>query len=60
MDSDYSKNNNTETPENKNPAPPRPYRLPRGAVFVVNGSVYKVTAARPNGKITAKFMGVRK
>lgn len=49
---------NTETPQGENPPRQKPYMFKKGSVFVVRGSIYKVTAARPNGKITAKFMGV--
>jgi len=42
------------------PKPPAARRLKKGQAFSINGCVYKVIAARDNGKITCKFMGVVK
>lgn len=50
---------NTEAPEPHNSPKPKPFLLTKGQTLVVNGSAYKVTAARPNGKVTMKFVGVR-
>jgi len=51
----------TETPSAEaNPRPPAARRLRKGQAFSINGSVYKVIAARDNGKITCKFMGAVK
>ena len=52
---------NTETPSaESNPRPPAARRLKNGQAFSINGCVYKVVAARDNGKITCKFMGMVK
>lgn len=36
-----------------------PGNLKKGMVIDLQGSVYKVIAARPNGKVTIKYMGPR-
>ncbi len=35
-----------------------PFMFTRGLKLDVLGSIFKVTAVRPNGKVTMRFMGV--
>jgi len=42
------------------PTPVKPFRLKEGMEITVNGSVYKVKRARPNGTCVLKFMRIKK